>query len=122
MFGCTAVYVDDKIMLILRERDSYPLDNGVWLATAPEHHESLRRELPMMRSIGLFGKKPTAWQLLPADHAQLEEAARRVCELVLKRDARIGKVPKRRAVVKPHARHGSGTKQAKTPRSATARR
>jgi hypothetical protein len=103
MFGCLAVYVDDRIMLILRERDSYPEDNGVWLATSAAHHQSLRRELPMLRSIGLLGKKETSWQVVPADAPEFEEAARRVCELVLARDGRIGKVPKR-AAAKPRTR------------------
>lgn len=101
MFGCLAVYDGDKIVLILRDRDKHRRDNGVWLATALEHHESLRRELPMMRSIGLFGTKQTSWQVVPADAAQFEEAARRVCELVLMRDTRIGKVPQRRSLRSP---------------------
>lgn len=95
MFGCVAVYVEDKIVLILRDRETYRRDNGVWVATTPEHHASLRRELPGLRSISLFGRKPTSWQVVPADAPQFEEAARRVCELVLARDVRIGKVPKR---------------------------
>jgi len=40
-------------------------DKGVWLATTEEHHQSLRREFPNMRSIRLFGKKVTNWQVLP---------------------------------------------------------
>ena len=94
MFGCLAVYVGEKIVLILRDRPKYPKDNGVWIATTLEHHESLRREFPNMRSLGLFGKKVTGWQLLAADAPDFEEAALRACELVIARDPRIGKVPK----------------------------
>jgi hypothetical protein len=32
MFGCLAVYVEDKIVLILRDRRDATADNGVWLA------------------------------------------------------------------------------------------
>jgi hypothetical protein len=32
MFGCLAVYVEDKIVLILREKRDVTEDNGVWLA------------------------------------------------------------------------------------------
>src|SRR5690242_16401393 len=67
MFGCLAVYVGEKIVLILRDRKDYPADNGVWLGTTAEHHESLRREFPSMRSIQLFGQPVTHWQNLPAD-------------------------------------------------------
>lgn len=102
MFGCVAVYVEERIVLILRDRPSAQADNGVWLATTPEHHESLRREFPQMRSIGVLGKEVTGWQVLPADAADFEEAALRACELVLQGDPRIGKIPKRRAA--PRAR------------------
>ena len=61
MFGCLAVYVEDKIVLILRDKRDATEDNGVWLATTEEHHQSLRREFPNMRSIRLFGKKGTGW-------------------------------------------------------------
>jgi hypothetical protein len=98
MFGCLAVYVGEKIVLILRDRPKYPRDNGVWIATTVEHHESLRREFPNMRSVGLLGKKITGWQVLPADAADFEEAALHACELILAKDARIGKVPKGRRV------------------------
>ena len=65
MFGCLAVYVEEKIVLILREQPDHPSDNGVWLATTVEHHESLRREFPAMRSIAVLGKGVTGWQILP---------------------------------------------------------
>ncbi len=96
MFGCLAVYLGDQIVLILRERRDPPADNGVWLATTAEHHESLAREFPSMRSIQLFGNKITGWQVLPADSPDFEQAALRACELIAARDPRIGKVPKSR--------------------------
>jgi hypothetical protein len=104
MFGCLAVYVADKIVLILRDKRGETADNGVWLATTEEHHGSLRREFPNMRSIQVLGKKVTGWQVLPADAPDFEEAAMRACELVAARDPRIGKVP--------------GSRRAKTPKRA----
>jgi len=38
MFGCLAVYVKEKIVLILRDRRDETADNGVWLATTEDHH------------------------------------------------------------------------------------
>lgn len=95
MFGCLAIYVEDKIVLILRNKDKpdQTTDNGVWLATTEEHHQSLRRDFPNMRSIKVLGKKVTGWQVLPSDAEDFEEAALRACELVLAGDPRIGKVP-----------------------------
>lgn len=93
MFGCLAVYVKDKIVFALRDKRDTTMDNGVWLATTQDHHESLRREFPNMRSIQVLGKKVTGWQVLPSDAKDFEEAAIRACELVLAGDPRIGKVP-----------------------------
>ncbi|MFL6463587.1 MAG: hypothetical protein ACJ73N_04170 [Bryobacteraceae bacterium] len=97
MFGCLAVYVEDKIVLALRNKCTETADNGVWLATSEEHHESLRGEFPNLRSIQVFGKEVTSWQVLAADTPDFEEAALRACELIAAGDPRIGKVPKRRA-------------------------
>lgn len=99
MFGCTAVYVEDKIVLILRDKPAPSSDNGVWLATTEEHHASLRAEFPNMQSISVLGAGVTGWQMLPADAPDFEEAALRACELVRARDPRIGKVPGARAKV-----------------------
>lgn len=100
MFGCLAVYVGNKIVFILRDKRDRTADNGVWLATTQEHHESLRREFPNMRSIQVLGKKITGWQVLPANAPDFEQAALRACELVLSRDPRIGKVPEARRGLK----------------------
>jgi hypothetical protein len=102
MFGCTAVYVGERIVLILRERPSHLEDNGVWLATSREHHASLRAELPSMRSIGVLAAGGvTGWQNLPADGDDFEDEVLRACALVRAEDPRIGKIPKRKA---PRAR------------------
>jgi hypothetical protein len=93
MFGCLATYLKDKIVLILRDKSESAADNGVWLATTEEHHESLRREFPNMRSIQVLGKPVTGWQVLPADAPDFEKAALCACELILAGDPRIGKVP-----------------------------
>lgn len=100
MFGCLAVYVKEKVVLILRDHRDHPADNGVWLATTADHHDSLLREFPHMRSIQLFGTPVTSWQVLPADASDFEESALHACELVLARDPRIGKVPGRRRITR----------------------
>ena len=100
MFGCLAVYVADKIVLILRDKRDGTADNGVWLATTKDHHDSLRREFPNMRSIAVLGKSVTGWQVLPADAPDFEEAALHACERILASDPRIGKVPGARRKVR----------------------
>ncbi len=93
MSGCLAIYVKDKIVLILRDKLKNTADNGVWLAPTQEHHQSLRREFPNMRSIQVLGKRVTGCQVLPVDVPDFESAALRACELVLAGDPRIGKIP-----------------------------
>jgi len=113
MFGCLAVYVGEKIVMILRDKQAKhhsaakgkrsqtpapaDADNGVWLATTVDHHQSLRNDFPNMRSVAVFGKEVTGWQVLPADAPDFEQAALRACELIAANDPRIGKVPKKKS-------------------------
>src|SRR5438309_9280509 len=108
-----AIYVRDKIVLILRDKPKSTADNGVWLATTQEHHQSLRREFPKMRSIQVLGKRVTGWQVLPADAPDFESAALRACELVLAGDPRIGKIPGTRTSKSGSKATGRSLKQIK---------
>ena len=126
MFGCLAIYVSDeteeKIVLILRDNEGQTADNGVWLATTADHHASLRREFPQMRSIKVLGKKVTGWQVLPADSDDFEEAAMHACDLVLAHDPRIGKVPGAGRVSGPRSKKASkSSRRAPAPKKARRR-
>jgi hypothetical protein len=114
MFGCLAIYVKDKIVLILRDKPTITADNGVWVATTQEHHQSLRHEFPSMRSIQVLGKPVTGWQVLPVDAPDFESAALRACELVLAGDPRIGKIPGARTSKSGSKAAGKSSKQIKT--------
>jgi hypothetical protein len=117
MFGCLAIYVKDKIVLILRDKPTSTNDNGVWLATTEEHHKSLGREFPNMRSIQVLGRPVTGWQVLPADAPDFETAALHACELVLAEDPRIGKVPGAKTSKSESKRGRKSLKQPKAPKS-----
>jgi hypothetical protein len=91
-FGCHSIYVGDKIVLTLRNKKEHPRDNGIWIATSVEHHTSLQKGFPSMRPIGVFGNAGN-WQILPMDADDFEESVNKVCELVLKNDPRIGRIP-----------------------------
>src|SRR2546422_11107142 len=53
MFGCVAVYVGEKIVLILRDKPGAGADSGVWLATPAADHRSLRRQVLQTPPIGV---------------------------------------------------------------------
>lgn len=95
MFGCFGVYVGEKIVLALRSKDSHTDDNGVWIATKPEHHATLKKILPSMRSIYVLGGgSETNWQIVPEQADDFEESVMKICALIKKGDPRIGNIPK----------------------------
>jgi hypothetical protein len=114
MFGCLAVYVEEKIVLILRERHPPEADDGVWIATTREHHESLRADLPSMRSITVLGSGVTGWQVLRSTSPEFEEAALQACAMILASDRRIGKIPTPRRVARPGEKSAKRTLESRT--------
>ena len=96
MFGCHAVYANGKILIILRKRVDHTDANGIWIATGKEYHLSLKAEFPNMGSVYLLsdGKKETDWQMIHEDDVDFEEAAIKLCEMIVRNDARIGRIPK----------------------------
>lgn len=97
MFGCYGVYVGEKIVLALRSKDTHTDDNGVWIATKPEHHAELKKILPSMRSIYVLGGgSETNWQIIPEQADDFEESVMKICTLIRKNDPRIGSIPKKK--------------------------
>jgi hypothetical protein len=115
MFGSHALYVDEKIVFILRKKGNPETirDDGVWVALAnPECGPALNRQFPDLREIEMFkdrGHKAfSAWLNLPETEDGFEEAALAMCQLVAKGDSRIGKVPKPRSKGKKRPQGGNG--------------
>jgi hypothetical protein len=99
MFSGFAVYVGEKIMLMLRDSPKQPKDNGVWLVfseTANLAAPRIRQDFPSLRVIELLGGKIAHWRLIPADSSTFESEALHACELLLKRDERLGRIPQSR--------------------------
>jgi hypothetical protein len=99
MFSGFAVYVGDKIVVMLRDSPKNPQDNGVWLVfseTAKLDDPKMRRDFPSLRLIDLLGGKISHWRLIPADSSTFESEALHACDLLLKHDSRLGRVPKSR--------------------------
>jgi hypothetical protein len=99
MFSGFAVYLGDKIVLMLRDSAKQPEDNGVWLVfseTANLADPGIRRDFPSLRLIGLLGGKIAHWRLIPSDSPTFESEALQACQLLLKHDARFGRAPQSR--------------------------
>lgn len=62
---------------------------GVLVCTFHEHHESLLAEFPALRQHPVLGK----WLYLPEDCETFERDARRLIELIRRRDPRMGILP-----------------------------
>ncbi len=102
MFGLWAIYVGDKIVLMLRQKKDFGDTNGVWIATSEEYHESLKKNFPSLCSISnyLKGKTETEWQLLSENADDFESSVIKVCEFIKLGDHRIGRIPKYRKKIK----------------------
>ncbi len=94
MFGFTHVYVEEKLLLSLRESKRQPKYNGVWLYTEAEHVESLRREFPDLPRRCFWKSKRSGhgWVILAEGLEDFEECAFKACGLILEGDRRIGRV------------------------------
>jgi hypothetical protein len=94
MFGLTHVYLEERLLLSLRESRRQPRYNGVWLYTEAAHVESLRREFPELprRCFWKSAKSGHGWVILAAELEDFEECAFRACGLILSGDRRIGRV------------------------------
>ena len=91
MFGCLACYAHGRLMVALAAGN--PPWDGVLVATAREHHGSLRALVPALNAHPVLRK----WLYLPAAANGFERAARMLVELALADDPRLGVEPSVRA-------------------------
>jgi hypothetical protein len=99
MFSGFAVYSGDLLICMLLDSPKYPRDNGVWLVlseTANPEDKQLRREFPSLRSIELLGGAISHWLVIPSDNPSFEKEALHACDLLLRHDPRLGRIPKSR--------------------------
>jgi hypothetical protein len=92
MFGFTHVYLDEKLLVSLRDSATRPATNGIWVYTSTEHLESLAREFPQLPRRQLWRSGKNAWVVLASRLKDFEEYAFKICELILNGDQRVGRV------------------------------
>jgi hypothetical protein len=93
MFGSTAVYVEDRIVFILRKKGDP--DDGVWVVLDRERAAEVLELLPRLRVIDVLGGRAGGWRKLAADSPSFEDDVLSACRLVKRGDPRIGKIPER---------------------------
>jgi hypothetical protein len=96
MFGAFGIYRGDQILMILRHKPDYVYDNGMWVGIPDDHIQNLKKDIPELRDLRMFGTSPTAWQVVGEDLVNFEEVCLQICELIRRRDPRIGRTPKSR--------------------------
>jgi protein-tyrosine phosphatase len=97
--GMYYIYWEGKIVFMFRKASKNSHHNGIWISTRREEHTSLKAEIPAICDF-VFNEGElfdTAWLLLSDDHDDFETAAIQLCDLVARRDKRIGKATKKAA-------------------------
>ncbi len=91
MLGCYGLFVNKKLVMLLRERDIHPEFNGVFVATQPEYFEILSTELHTSNmNFDIDGAEFT-WIFISEDLDDFEEKVKKAAEMVKNGDERIGK-------------------------------
>jgi len=90
MFGCQAVYLFGKLVLLLAAKEE-PW-NGLLVCTSREHHAALINDYPSLQPHPVLGK----WLYIAQSHAAFEETAQELIARLAENDPRIGVEPKGR--------------------------
>ena len=66
----------------------------MWLALPDHSIKEMKNIITELRDLEMFGTSPTAWQVIGEDISNFEEVCLQICEMIRKRDPRIGRTPK----------------------------
>lgn len=89
MFGCEAVYLHGRMMVVLAARPRPPWQ-GVLLPLEREHHASILEEFPVLAPHPVLPK----WLYLPERHDEFEEVVTQIAERIAANDPRFGIEPR----------------------------
>ncbi|MDB5156613.1 MAG: hypothetical protein JWR50_1320 [Mucilaginibacter sp.] len=95
-FGMHYIYLNQKLMLMLRKTDKGDGLNGIFVITLKTHHQSLAEEIPGLTGFVLdTGENYESHQrFLAEEDPDFETSAIKLCELISRGDSRIGKATK----------------------------
>lgn len=109
MFGCIAVYLGERIVMVLRDKGPSDADNGVWLAFEPEREAEVSSAFPRLQAIEVFSGSVRGWRKLSSRSPEFEDDVLEACRRLSVGDALLGKVPGRR---KPATKRATKRKKA----------
>ena len=115
MFASHGVYIGDKIVFILRDKGPTDSDRGMWVVSEKDQTQALLKAFPSLRPIDVLGEKIGNWKKLSANAKDFEENALAVCELVRRRDPRVGKIPESKKPKAPKVANAAATKKTAAP-------
>ena len=91
MLGGYALYADKKMLLFLRDKETQPEFNGVFVATHPEHFAALQKEIHTSKMEFDFDGSYNSWIFISEDLDDFDAKVKIACELIKSGDERIGK-------------------------------
>ena len=91
MLGGYALFHGGKILLLLRETESHPEFNGVFVATQPQYFEVLGKEIYASNMDVDIDGYPHTYLFLSEDLDEFDAVVKKACELIKAGDERIGK-------------------------------
>lgn len=94
MFGGHAVYVGEKIVLILNNKERLKEDMGIWVCIPDEFTQEMKTEFPQLKGVSFFEDENSAWQCLREKETDFEPLALEFCKMIKRGDPRIGRIPK----------------------------
>lgn len=110
MFGSTAVYLDERVVFILRQKGDS--DDGVWFAYEPTREPDVLALLPSARRIDRI-PNARGWRMLAAASPSFEEDVLRACRIAREDDSPLGKIPVRRTKKRAPASPAQAAKNVK---------
>jgi hypothetical protein len=91
MLGCYGLYVEGKLVMLLRDKENQPEFNGVFIATQPKFFDALSSELHSSNMEFDIDGAPHTWIFISEDLNDFSDKLKLAAELVKKGDERIGK-------------------------------
>lgn len=92
LLGCYALMQDKKILLLLRDRETQPEFNGVFVPTSVEYFEALQKEIHTSRMQFDIDGEDKTWIFISEDINDFEQKVKKTCEMIKNGDDRIGKM------------------------------